>query len=100
MILDPVTVRADQRVRDVLVLMNKYKISGIPVVDDANAKLIGIITNRDLRFEPDEDQLVSDDHDEGEPCHRARGHDARAGEAHTARSTRSRNSRWWTSTGC
>src|SRR5512141_211807 len=58
MILNPVTVRADQRVRDVLVLMNKYKISGIPVVDDAN-KLIGIITNRDLRFQPDGDQLVS-----------------------------------------
>ena len=59
MILEPVTVRADQRVRDVLVLMNKYKISGIPVVDQQN-KLIGIITNRDLRFEPDEDQWVSD----------------------------------------
>lgn len=59
MILDPVTVRADQRVRDVLLLMNKYRISGIPVVDD-HSRLIGIITNRDLRFEPDEDQLVSD----------------------------------------
>ncbi|MBP1678929.1 MAG: guaB [Bacteroidetes bacterium] len=59
MILDPVTVRADQRVRDVLTLMNKYKISGIPVVS-AHGKLIGIITNRDLRFEPDEDQLVAD----------------------------------------
>jgi IMP dehydrogenase len=59
MILDPVTVRADQRVRDVLQLMNKYKISGIPVVDHDH-RLIGIITNRDLRFDPDEDQLVSE----------------------------------------
>jgi IMP dehydrogenase len=59
MILDPVTVRADRRVRDVLALMNKYRISGIPVVDDQQ-RLIGIITNRDLRFEPDEDQHVSD----------------------------------------
>jgi IMP dehydrogenase len=58
MILNPVTARADQRVRDVLVLMNKYKISGIPIVDDAN-KLIGIITNRDLRFQPDGDQMVA-----------------------------------------
>jgi len=58
MILQPITVRPDQRVRDVLDLMNKYKISGIPVVDGGN-RLIGIITNRDLRFEPDEDQLVS-----------------------------------------
>jgi IMP dehydrogenase len=54
-----VTVRADRRVRDVLALMNKYRISGIPVVDEQR-KLIGIITNRDLRFEPDEDQHVSD----------------------------------------
>ena len=59
MILDPVTVRADRRVRDVLALMNKYRISGIPVVDE-HQKLIGIITNRDLRFEPDEDQHVAD----------------------------------------
>jgi IMP dehydrogenase len=59
MILDPVTVHANQRVADVLALMNKYKISGIPVVDDEH-KLIGIITNRDLRFEPDEHQKVSE----------------------------------------
>ncbi len=59
MILQPVTVKATQKVRDVLLLMNKYKISGIPVVDD-HLRLIGIITNRDLRFEPDEDQMVSD----------------------------------------
>ncbi len=58
MIMNPVTVRADQRVRDVLVLMARYKISGIPVVDE-NLRLIGIITNRDLRFELDEGQKVS-----------------------------------------
>jgi IMP dehydrogenase len=59
MILDPVTVRPDQRVRDVLALMNRYRISGVPVVDGSH-RLIGIITNRDLRFEPDSDQLVSE----------------------------------------
>ncbi len=59
MILDPVTVREDQLVKDVLSLMNKYRISGIPVVDHQN-KLIGIITNRDLRFEPNENQGVSE----------------------------------------
>lgn len=57
MILDPVTVGPGQKVRDVLALMNKYKVSGIPVVDEGN-RFIGIITNRDLRFEPDEDQFV------------------------------------------
>jgi IMP dehydrogenase len=58
MIMNPVTVHADQRVRDVLALMARYKISGIPVVD-SEQRLIGIITNRDLRFEPDEGQKVS-----------------------------------------
>lgn len=59
MIMDPVTVQENQKVRDVVQLMMRYRISGIPVVDQ-NHKLIGIITNRDLRFEPDEDQLVSE----------------------------------------
>lgn len=58
MIMNPVTVRADQRVRDALALMSRYKISGIPVVDQEH-RLIGIITNRDLRFDPDEGQRVS-----------------------------------------
>ncbi|HXG00082.1 MAG TPA: IMP dehydrogenase [Bacteroidota bacterium] len=59
MILEPVTVRPNQRVRDVLALMKKYSISGIPVVDKSN-RLIGIITNRDLRFEPDESAPVEE----------------------------------------
>ncbi len=59
MILHPVTVNATQIVGDVIQLMTKYRISGIPVVDDQQ-RLIGIITNRDLRFEPDEDQQVSE----------------------------------------
>lgn len=59
LILDPITVKTHQKVRDVLLLMNKYRISGIPVVDEGN-RLIGIITNRDLRFEPDEDRHVDD----------------------------------------
>jgi IMP dehydrogenase len=59
LILDPITVKTHQKVRDVLQLMNKYRISGIPVVDEGN-RLIGIITNRDLRFEPDEDRHVDD----------------------------------------
>jgi IMP dehydrogenase len=59
MILEPITVRANQKVRDVLHAMRKYGISGIPVVDK-NGKFIGIITNRDLRFEPDENALVEE----------------------------------------
>lgn len=58
MILSPITVRPDQRVGDVLTLMNKFRISGFPVVDGDN-RLVGIITNRDLRFEPGEHLPVS-----------------------------------------
>lgn len=50
MILDPVTLRANAVVADALKMMAEYKIGGIPVVDDNNF-LVGIVTNRDLRFE-------------------------------------------------
>jgi IMP dehydrogenase len=50
MIIDPVTLTADSLVKDALALMRKYKIGGIPIVDDNNV-LTGILTNRDLRFE-------------------------------------------------
>jgi len=52
MILDPITIMKDGTISDALNLMQEYKIGGIPVVDEEN-KLIGIITNRDLRFETD-----------------------------------------------
>ncbi len=50
MIYDPVTISVDATVKDALDLMAEYHIGGIPVVDD-NKKLVGIVTNRDLRFE-------------------------------------------------
>ncbi|MBL7917892.1 MAG: IMP dehydrogenase, partial [Bacteroidia bacterium] len=50
MILDPVTLNENATIEDALNLMSEHKIGGIPVVDKSN-KLIGIITNRDLRFE-------------------------------------------------
>jgi IMP dehydrogenase len=49
MIVDPVTVRPDNQISDALDIMRKYKISGVPVTRDG--KLVGILTNRDLRFE-------------------------------------------------
>ncbi|MBI5022099.1 MAG: IMP dehydrogenase [Ignavibacteriales bacterium] len=58
MILDPITMRSDQTVGDALILMSKYQISGIPIVDEIG-KLIGIVTNRDLRFEPNRKLKVS-----------------------------------------
>src|SRR5436853_989126 len=50
MIVDPVTMRPLQNISEALQVMAKYKISGVPVTD-ANGKLVGILTNRDLRFE-------------------------------------------------
>ncbi|GIV41457.1 MAG: inosine-5'-monophosphate dehydrogenase [Vicingaceae bacterium] len=50
MILDPVTLPVDAKVGDALAIMKEYKIGGIPVVDNNNL-LVGIVTNRDLRFE-------------------------------------------------
>ncbi len=57
MIVDPITIGPGQKVREALDLMNRYRISGVPVVK--NKKLVGILTNRDLRFESNLDQPVS-----------------------------------------
>ncbi|MBF0507957.1 MAG: IMP dehydrogenase [Deltaproteobacteria bacterium] len=58
MIIDPVTVDPDQKVSDALELMNTYHISGLPVVK--GGLLVGIVTNRDLRFETNLDHRVAD----------------------------------------
>jgi IMP dehydrogenase len=58
MILDPVTVDPDQRIVDALEIMSRYRISGLPVTRDG--KLVGILTNRDLRFEKRLDRPVSE----------------------------------------
>ena len=58
MITEPVTLRPDALVRDALALMARYKISGVPITDERGV-LVGILTNRDLRFEDDVDQPVS-----------------------------------------
>jgi IMP dehydrogenase len=57
MIVDPITIEPDRKVSDALSLMNQYSISGVPVVK--NERLVGILTNRDLRFEEDLNQQVS-----------------------------------------
>ncbi len=57
LILDPITVTLDKKVSDVLRLMRENKIGGIPVVDEQD-KLVGIITNRDLRFVKDHTKSV------------------------------------------
>jgi IMP dehydrogenase len=57
MIVDPITIGPEQKVKDALELMSRYKISGVPVVK--GRRLVGILTNRDLRFETNLEQSVS-----------------------------------------
>src|SRR5690349_9936719 len=57
MIVDPVTMSPDEKVSDALEVMRKYKISGVPITK--NKKLVGILTNRDLRFETRFDVPIS-----------------------------------------
>lgn len=59
MIYDPVTIKRGSTVSDALSMMKEYHIGGIPVVDEEN-KLVGIVTNRDLRFELNLNRLVDD----------------------------------------
>ncbi len=59
MIQDPVTLTPEKTIKDALYLMKKYSVSGIPVVNLAR-KLVGILTNRDLRFEPNVNLKVAD----------------------------------------
>jgi IMP dehydrogenase len=58
MIVEPVTLPPEALVSDALDLMSRYHISGVPITDEAG-KLVGILTNRDLRFAPDMSQPVS-----------------------------------------
>ena len=65
MIYDPVTIKRGSRVVDALKMMKEFHIGGIPVVDD-DKKLVGIVTNRDLRFETNLerkiDEVMTSDH--------------------------------------
>ena len=59
MIYDPITIKRGKTVREALDLMAEYHIGGIPVVDD-NMHLVGIVTNRDLRFEHNLDKAIDE----------------------------------------
>src|SRR5436309_2179188 len=58
MIVDPVTIAPDKKISDALEVMRRYRISGVPVTQ--NGKLVGILTNRDLRFETRTDVPISE----------------------------------------
>ena len=60
MVVNPLTTNPDARLADALQLMAAYKISGIPVVETGSGRLVGIVTNRDVRFATNESQPVSE----------------------------------------
>jgi IMP dehydrogenase len=60
MVVNPVTISPDKTLLDALSLMKAENISGIPVVEDSSNKLVGILTNRDVRFATDDTQLIKE----------------------------------------
>jgi IMP dehydrogenase len=58
MIVDPITMRPNQKISEALEIMSRYRISGVPITKP-NGKLVGILTNRDLRFETDYELPIS-----------------------------------------
>src|SRR3954466_6566682 len=62
MIVNPITLSPDNRIFEALELMKKYRISGVPITEDGNkeGRLVGILTNRDLRFESNLDRPIRD----------------------------------------
>ena len=79
MIVDPVTLGARRTVADALDLMDRYHISGVPITDDER-RLVGILTNRDIRFARRRRPAHRRRDDQGAPGHRAGGHHAGAGQ--------------------
>ncbi|MCD7714612.1 MAG: IMP dehydrogenase [Prevotella sp.] len=59
MIYNPLTIKRGAKIKDALAMMSEYHIGGIPVVDDGN-RLVGIVTNRDLRFQKDINRLIDE----------------------------------------
>ena len=68
MITDPITLNKEAIVKDALNIMAEHSIGGIPVVDE-NHHLVGIVTNRDLRFERNLEKPIAEANDKQEPYH-------------------------------
>jgi IMP dehydrogenase len=62
MIVNPITLSPDRKISEALALMNKYRISGVPITEDGGkeGRLIGILTNRDLRFETNVERTIEE----------------------------------------
>ena len=98
MIVNPITLSPTNRIFEALELMKKYRISGVPITQDGSkeGRLVGILTNRDLRFESEPRSADRRHHDARAALHRAGRHDARRRRARSCTATRSRSC--WSST--
>ena len=101
MVVNPVTIGPDATLADALALMERHHISGVPVVEGANGKgagkLVGILTNRDVRFATDPRQKVAELMTKDKLVTVREGVAVGRGQAAAARSTASRRS-WWSTT--
>ena len=81
MIVNPITLSPTNRIYEALELMKKYRISGVPITEDGSkeGRLVGILTNRDLRFETNVNRADRRRDDARAADHRAGRHDARRG---------------------
>ena len=93
MIVDPITLSPTHRIYEALELMKKYRISGVPITEDGSkeGRLVGILTNRDLRFETNVNRPIADVMTQRAPDHGAGRHDARRRRRRSCTSTRSRS---------
>jgi CBS domain-containing protein len=96
MIVDPITLRPDNTLADAEAIMARYNISGVPMTD--GGKLVGILTNRDVRFATDRTAPVTAYMTSREPDHRAGGHFVGGGARRFCTATASKSCRWWTTT--
>ena len=98
MIVNPITLSPTHRIYEALELMKKYRISGVPITEDGSkeGRLVGILTNRDLRFETNLDRPISDDHDARDRSSRCRSARRSMRRASSSIVTRSRSCWSWT----
>ena len=94
MIVDPITMSPEQKISDALEVMRRYRISGVPVTK--NRKLVGILTNRDLRFETRTDIPISEVMTKENLITVAGGHHAGTRRRPFCISTASKSCWWWT----
>ena len=83
MITDPICLRPEQTIGEAWELMAEYHISGVPITTEGG-DLVGILTNRDLRFETDATRPIDELMTRATAGHGARGHDAGAGQGYAA----------------